>query len=196
LGAVDQLVTNESANLGCLLHDSAGILSNLAQPSNLTNLSQGLSFNQYFFGAVDNIAVAGLAKPTTSASAQDPNQVFLRTRLTIPPILSEPGSSYASAQTIPDVYPGAGCVTVFGSGVGPATQPGFVPADGGQVVAPTAEEANVELPSAADTPSTNTAYAVPGPSIGLLLALGVIVVPALALAWGARPARRRTRRRA
>ncbi len=57
-GAVDQLVANQSANLGCLLHDSAGILSNLAQPTNLTNLSQGLTFNQYFFGAVDNIAVA------------------------------------------------------------------------------------------------------------------------------------------
>jgi virulence factor Mce-like protein len=194
--AVDQLVTNESANLGCLLHDSAGILTNLAEPTNLTNLSQGLSFNQYFFGAVDHIAVAGPAKATTSSSPQNPNQVFLRTRLTIPPVLSEPGSSYNSAQTIPDVYPGAGCVTVFGSGVGPATQPGFVPAAGGQVVAPTAEEANVELPSATDAPSTSTAYSVPGPSIGLLLALGVIVVPAVALAWGARPARRRTRRRA
>ncbi len=195
-GAVDQLVTNESANLGCLLHDSAGILSNLAQPTNLTNLSQGLSFNQYFFGAVDHIAVGGLAKATTNSSGQDPNQIFLRTRLTIPPILTEPGSSYASAQTIPNVYPGAGCVTVFGFGVGPATQPGFVPAAGGQVVAPSAEESDVELPTTATAPSTSTAYDVPGRSIGLLLTLGVIVVPALFLAWGARPSRRRTRRRA
>ena len=193
---MDQLVTNQSANLGCLLHDSAGILSNLAQPTNLTNLSQGLTFNQYFFGAVDNIAVAGPAKPTTSGSPQDPNQIFLRTRLAIPPVLSEPGSSYASTQTIPDVYPGAGCVTVFGSGVGAASQPGFTPAAGGQVVAPTAQEADVELPSTATAPSTSTAYRVPGHSVALLLILGVIVVPALALAWGARPARRRTRRRA
>jgi phospholipid/cholesterol/gamma-HCH transport system substrate-binding protein len=195
-GAVDQLVTNESANLGCLLHDSAGILSNLAQPTNLTNLSQGLSFNQYFFGAVDNIAVAGLAKPTTSGSPPDANQIFLRTRLTIPPVLSEPGSSYAQTQTIPNVYPGAGCVTVFGSGVSAASQPGFTPAAGGQVVAPTAQEADVELPSTATAPSTSTAYGVPGHSVALLLTLGVIVVPALALAWGARPSRRRTRRRA
>jgi virulence factor Mce-like protein len=195
-GAVDQLVTNQSANLGCLLHDSAGILSNLAQPTNLTNLSQGLTFNQYFFGAVDNIAVPGLAKPTTSSSPQDPNQIFLRTRLTIPPVLNEPGSSYAQTQTIPDVYPGAGCVTVFGSGVSAASQPGFTPAAGGQVVAPTAQEADVELPSAATAPSTSTAYRVPNHSIALLLVLGLVVVPALALAWGARPARRRTRRRA
>ena len=64
--AVDSLLTSQSANLGCFLHDTAAILSNLAQPTNLTNLSQGLAYNQYFFGAVDNIAVPGLAKPTTT----------------------------------------------------------------------------------------------------------------------------------
>jgi hypothetical protein len=37
---------------------------------------------------------------------------------------------------------------------------------------------------------------VPRTSEGLLIALGALVAPALLLAWGARPSRRRTRRRA
>jgi hypothetical protein len=93
--------------------------------------------------------------------------------------------------------PGAGCVTAFGNGVGPATQPGFTPAAGGHVVAPSAQEANVELASATPVGQVASAsYHVPGNRVGLLLVLGGLIVPALFLAWGARPARRRTRRRA
>ncbi len=88
-------------------------------------------------------------------------------------------------------------MTAFGNGVGAATQPGFTPAAGGHVVAPVgaggrrrgrlghAGRAGLErlVPRAADRQ-------------GLVLALGGLVVPALFLAWGARPACRRTRRRA
>jgi phospholipid/cholesterol/gamma-HCH transport system substrate-binding protein len=192
---VDNLVTTQSANLGCLLHDTADVLTNIAQPTNLTNLSQGLNYNNYFFGAVDSIAVSGLAQPTVSGESAQ-NQVFLRTRLLLPPIVAEPGSSYATANQIPDIYPGAGCVTVYGNGVGPASQPGFTPAAGGQVVAPTAQDADVELASATPIQVSSAGYKVPGPSVAVLLGLGGLVVPALFLAWGARPSRRRTRRRA
>jgi virulence factor Mce-like protein len=194
--AVDSLLTSQSANLGCFLHDSADILSNIAQPANLNNLSQGLAYNQYFFGAVNQIAVQGLAKPTTTGGTQDPNQTFLRTRLLLPPILDEQGTAYPTANTIPNVLPGAGCATVFGNGVGPATQEGFTPAAGGHLVAPTAGEADVELGSGTPVPATNTADRMPADRTGMLLALGGLVVPALVLAWGARPSRRRTRRRA
>jgi virulence factor Mce-like protein len=193
---IDNLVTSQSANLGCVLHDAADILTNVAQPANLNNLSQGLAYNTYFFGAVDKIAVAGAAKATTKNSPPDQSQVFLRTRLLLPPIISEQGVSYATANTIPDVLPGAGCNTVFGQGVGPATQPGFTAAAGGHVVQPTAQEANVELNSGPTVPVSNASYRVPTSSAGLLLALGGLVVPALFLVWGARPSRRRTRRRA
>ncbi len=193
---IDNLVTSQSANIGCFLHDTANILTNLAEPANLNNLSQGLAYNQYFFGAVNQIAVQGPAKATTTNSVPDPNQTYLRTRLFLPPILAEPGSSYSSANTIPDTLPGAGCVTVFGNGVGPATQPGFTPAAGGSVVAPTAQEANVELGSDAPVPSMSASYHVRPSQLGMVLVLGGLVVPALLLAWGARPARRRARRRA
>ncbi len=194
--AVDDLLTSQSANLGCFLHDTAGILSNVAEPTNLSNLSQGLAANTYFFGAVDHIAVHGVAKPTTTSSS-DTNQTFLRTRLLIPPVLDQQAQSFSAANTIPDTRPGAGCVTAFGNGVGPATQPGFTPAAGGHVVAPSAQEADVEVPSA--TPAGQAAsasYRVPANRQGILLALGGLVVPALFLAWGARPSRRSTRRRA
>jgi virulence factor Mce-like protein len=193
---INKLVTSESANLGCFLHDTADILTNLAQPANLSNLSQGLAYNQFFFGAVDKIAVEGKAVPPTKNSPPDNNQVFLRTRLLLPPILSEQGVTYASANQIPDILPGAGCTTVFGQGVGPATQAGFTPAAGGHLVKPSAQESNVELNAGPQVPVSNASYRVPRTSAGLLLALGALVVPALLLAWGARPSRRRTRRRA
>ena len=194
---VDDLVTSQSPNLGCFLHDTADILSNIAQPANLTNLSQGLAYNEYFFGAVEQIAVAGVAQPTTTNAAQNPDQTFLRTRLLLPPVLDEQAQSYGSASSIPDTLPGAGCVTVFGNGVGPATQPGFTPAAGGRVVAPSSQESDVELASTTPAgPVASASYRVPADRQGLVLALGGMVVPALFLAWGARPARRRTRRRA
>ncbi|HEY6471444.1 MAG TPA: MCE family protein [Acidimicrobiales bacterium] len=193
---INNLVTSQSANLGCVLHDAADILTNVAQPANLNNLSQGLAYNTYFFGAVDKIAVAGAAKAPTKNSPPDQNQVFLRTRLLLPPIISEQGVSYATANPIPNTLPGAGCNTVFGQGVGPATQPGFTPAAGGHVIQPTAQEANVELNSGPTVPVSNASYRVRASSAGLLLALGGLVVPVLFLAWGARPSRRRTRRRA
>ncbi len=193
---INNLITSQSANIGCFLHDTADILTNLAQPANLANLSQGLAYNQYFFGAVDKIAVAGKAVSPTKNSPPDQNQVFLRTRLLLPPILSEQGVSYASANPIPNTLPGAGCTTVFGQGVGPATQAGFTPAAGGHLVKPSAQESNVELDAGPQVPVSNASYRVPRTSEGLLLALGALVVPALLLAWGARPSRRRTRRRA
>ncbi len=195
---VNNLITSQSANLGCVLHDTANILTNLAQPANLTNLSQGLAYNNYFFGAVENIAVEGAAKNPTKNGPPTQNQVFLRTRLLLPPILSEQGTTYAAANQIPSVLPGAGCSTVFGNGAGPATQPGFSPAAGGQLIKPSAQEANVELSSstAQQVPVSAASYRVPRSSAGLLLALGGLVVPVLLLAWGARPSRRHSRRRA
>ena len=194
--AVDDLLTSQSANLGCFLHDSADILSNVAEPTNLTNLSQGLAYNTYFFGAVENIAVPGVAKPTTTNGSAT-NQTFLRTRLLFPPVIDEQAQSYGAASSIPNTLPGAGCVTAFGNGVGPATQPGFTPAAGGHVVAPSAQEADVEVASATPVGQVASAsYHEPANRQGLLLVLGGLVVPALFLAWGARPARRRSRRRA
>jgi hypothetical protein len=187
---VNQLVTSQSANLGCILHDGADILTNL------TNLSQGLAYNESFFGAINHVAAAGLAKATTSGGADVPNQLFLRTLLELPPILSPMPTTYATPNPIPDILPGAGCVTVYGNGVGPATQAGFVPAAGGHVVAPTAQDADVELGGASTPAATSAAYRAPAQSQWALAFAGGLLAPILLLAWGARPSRRRARRRA
>ena len=154
-------MTSQSANLGCILHDTADMLSNLAQPTNLTNLSQGLAYNQSFFGAVNHIAVPGWprprrrTRPTPSSSSCAP---AWRSRPSCP----RRRTSYPTPNTIPDILPGAGCITVYGHGVGPATQPGFVPAAGGHVVAPTAQESDVELGTGPRRPSiSSAAYRVP-----------------------------------
>jgi hypothetical protein len=193
---VDQLVTTQQANLGCIFHDAAAVLSNVAQPANLANLSQGLAFNESFFGAINHVAAKGLAKATTTEQGDNPSQIFLRTRLIIPPVLAPSATTYAAANSIPQILPGAGCVTADGNGVGPATQAGFVPADGGQVVAPTAEEADISSAGATPVPSTSTAFSAPAQNQWALMAVGGLLVPVLILGWGARPSRRRSRRRA
>jgi len=192
---VDQLVSTQSANLGCIFHDAADTLSNLAESQNLTDLSQGLTYNEDFFNAVSSVAQPGLAPATTSQTAAQPDQLFLRTRLLIPPVLSPAAEAYSSTSPIPDILPGAGCVTADGSGVGPATQAGFVPTDGGQVVAPTAAEADIAPAGGSTLPTSTTAYHPPTQSPWPPLAAAGLVAPALLLAWGARPSRRRTRRR-
>jgi len=64
-------------------------------------------------------------------------------------------------------------------------------------VAPSAQQADVEVASATPVGQVASAsYREPANREGLLLALGGLIVPALCLAWGARPSRRRTRRRA
>jgi virulence factor Mce-like protein len=194
-GEVNSLLTTQSANLGCFLHDTADIVSNLAQPTNLTNLSQGLAYNQYFFGAVDHIAVTGTAKPTVSGQAPI-QQVFLRTRLIIPPVLAPAQQAYPSANLVPNVLPGAGCTTVYGNGVGPAAQAHFVPAAGSHVEVASAQQANVELDGATPLATTTASFSAPGGGEWSLVAAGGLLAPTLLLLWGARPSRRRARRRA
>jgi ABC-type transporter Mla subunit MlaD len=127
---VDQLVTSQSANLGCVFHDSAGVLSNLAQSTNLTNLSQGLAENQFFFGAINRVAAPGLANATTNGGASNPSQLFLRTRLEIPPIISPAASTYASPNEIPDVLPGPDASRSMATGSGRRRRPGSCPPPG------------------------------------------------------------------
>ncbi|MGH9083159.1 MAG: MCE family protein, partial [Acidimicrobiales bacterium] len=76
-GQLGGLVANQQADLGCLFHDFSQTAANLDQPANLANLSQSLTLNRYFFGAVNAVAVAGTAKPLTSGAAADPDQVIL-----------------------------------------------------------------------------------------------------------------------
>ena len=199
-GVLGNLLTNQAPDLACLIHDTSQLAANLAQPTNLSHLSRSLTLNHYFFGAVNSVAVAGQAKPLGSGQSDNTQQTFLRTRLLVPPILPG-GDAYTTQTGLPAVAPGAGCTTELGQGVGPATQAGFTPSAGGSLSVATAADAQVRgggdpsTPTSAAASSSFTRKDSAGSWVGPLV-LGAIVLPGLALAWGVRPSRRRTRRRA
>lgn len=203
VGDLGQLTTNQAPNLGCLIHDFSQLDANLDEPANLANLSSSLSLNQYFFHAVTAVAVQGTAKPLVSGEQSNPGQVFLRTRLLLPPE-TEQGDTYATPVSVPAVKPGAACDTELGDGVSAASQPGFTPAAGGVLEAPSASEGQVRGRgdgTAPTRPAASPAQAASfhhraGDATPVLLAVGGLLLPALLLAWGVRPSRRRTRRRA
>jgi phospholipid/cholesterol/gamma-HCH transport system substrate-binding protein len=194
------LVQAERPNLACIVHDLGATTSNLSVPANLSNLGTALATNNEFFGAVNAVATSGPARSLTVGGSTNPDQLSLRTRLLLPPVLSPAASTYASPRTLPPVRPGAACSTEFGPGVPAATQPGFTPAVPGVVVdEPTAADARVRgsgspIPGPPATAGTTAAVrpAAPGrgPSGGPALPLmgaGVLALPG--------PVRRRWRRR-
>jgi virulence factor Mce-like protein len=198
-GALGTFTTNQAPDFACLIHDFSQLNANLDQSQNLSNLSEALTLNHYFFGAVTSVAVTGTAKPLAAGQAANPNQTILRTRLTLPPSPQQ-GDTYASPVPIPAVRPGAGCSTELGQGVGPASQPGFHPAAGGSFDPPSASDSQVR--GGGDPAGTGGGGTQPaafeqhaGPPEALLVVIGGLLLPALALAWGVRPSRRRTRRR-
>jgi virulence factor Mce-like protein len=194
-GQLGNLVETQAPNLGCLLHDLADVNQNVGEPANLMNLAVALNDNQLFFGAVRSLAVQGTAVPLVAGAAPDPNQLFLRVRLLLPP---EPTAlAYDTATPIPDIYPGAACNTEFGAGVPAANQAGFQPAAGGTVVTPTAAESQVEGGASNGQPlvsADRSSYRAHASNpVFTLLPLGLIL-PAFFLAWSARPWRRKLRR--
>jgi virulence factor Mce-like protein len=204
LGELGQLTTDQAPDVGCLIHDFSQLDANLDRPANLDNLSSSLSLNQYFFHAVTSVAVSGTAKALVSGKGANPDQTILRTRLLLPPE-TQMGETYATPVSVPPVKPGAACDTELGDGVGAASQPGFAPAAGGVMDAPSASEAQVrgrgdgQAPTHAGSSTATQAASYRGHESGsmpVLMVIGGVLLPALLLAWGTRPSRRRTRRRA
>ncbi len=150
---VNSLLVSEGPNLGCLLHDAAHVTANIASAPNLVNLDVSLAINQEFFGAIGGITPTGPAKSLYPGDPGNPNQEWIRVRLYIPG--KQPSAlAYAAPTALPPVKPGAGCSTVLGNGVGPATQPGFQPAGpGGRVDPAPARESVVQGASRSGTGS-------------------------------------------
>lgn len=193
--ALNAVVVANRPNLGCLVHDLAATVTNLSQPANISNLDAFLQGNAGFFKIVQQVAPPG---PATALTVQDharSNQTQLRVHLLLPP-LGPSADLYQSPHGLTPIRPGAGCVTEFGAGVGPALQPGFAPAAGGTVILPSAADSQVRgggpidplvgasAPSAARLASPTA----PGWPV-LLVAAGAAVV-------GGRFGRRRRRRTA
>ena len=116
------LLNGSGPNLSCLLSDLASVTTNVASQPNLANLDRGLLLNQYFFGPINAIGVDGPFKSlTASGSPARSNQQWLRTELVFPP--GQPAAvAYVPPRRLPPTKPGGACLSVFGAGVGPATQ--------------------------------------------------------------------------
>jgi phospholipid/cholesterol/gamma-HCH transport system substrate-binding protein len=101
-----RLLARDKANLSCLLSDFAEINAEIA--AHRRDLAGTLDKNHFFFGAVEQSVQVGLDEGTWFRVQLLPHQ--------------EPaGASYAPHRDPPNVYPGRGCNSQFGRGVGPTT---------------------------------------------------------------------------
>src|SRR5579875_3708175 len=189
-------IHEERPNVACLVHDLADVNANLDQPANLSALQTTLSSAHIFFGAVNASALPGPSKAVEAGTVARDDQVWLRVNLLVPPAFPQ-GQPYYPHRGVVPTLPGAGCISDFGPGVGPATQAHPTPpAPGGRVIPPTREEALVlgrhlygsrsggTQPTAADQPLGSAAMV----AVGLLVLAGAL---AMGLAF---PVTRRRRR--
>jgi hypothetical protein len=215
LGAVGtDLLNSESANLSCLLHDLGDVTVNIGSPPNFANLDTTLLQNQFFFGPIDRITPVGhfqsLGLP---GSPTRDNQTWFRVQTILPPAMPA-AVAYTQPRGLPPTKPGGACLSVFGAGVGPATQAHPSPPGPGGVVIPApaptvpvggaagAQAVPVSLSSAAGAPAVPAATAVPASPAPASLVLRpdrhpetVALVLAGLLAWLALDHRRRHPRR-
>jgi ABC-type transporter Mla subunit MlaD len=109
----NELLTSEKANIACLFSSFGGVNEVLAQPDNLQNLKNVLELNHYFFDAVWQAVRVG----------HDGLAWF---RVQLLPHQEPPGREYSGRRPPPDVYGADACRSIYGKGVGRATQPGTV----------------------------------------------------------------------
>ena len=113
-----KLVRQEKPNLSCTISDLGTL--NAAVAGRLSDLKGTLDLNHFFFDAVWQSVQVGLD-----------NMGWFRVHV-LPP--QQPaGRSYVPPRGTPDVFPGGACVTQYGRGVGPVTQPGAYLAPGSKV---------------------------------------------------------------
>ena len=189
-------VAQERPNVACILHDFGDLQANLAQPANLSTLNAMLQANPAFFGIVNRVAPMGPAKAVGPGTVSRPNQVWLRELLMLPPPQPQ-GQAYVPHRGVVPTLPGAGCITDFGPGAGPATEANPTPpAPGGRVIPPSHQEALVmgrHLYGGSSSGQQQASAHEPAPAWGAVMGAGLATVGG-ALALGlASPATRRRR---
>lgn len=190
---LNDLVTDNEPNLGCLVHDLSDTDANLAEPTNLSDLSTALTTNEEFFGAVAALAPDGPAKALTSGDSEHTEE-WLRTRLLLPPQMPM-GDTYTTAHGLPPVLPGAACDTQFGDGVGPSLQAGFRPAGpDASVDPPTAAEAQVSGVGDTTTNAADSDARIPAQNGGAGLPEMTAVAALFVVGWMLALGRRRPKR--
>ena len=149
----DRLVSEQGANLACILEDAADLSDFLGSPDTLSNIDQALGLNQSFFGPIEDIAVVGDAADVGYGAPDRDDQRWLRV-LTILPPATPPATAYHPPRPTPPTLPGGGCANALGQGVGPASQDDAAPPAIGGYVVPPGSGGEAPRPSPAGTSST------------------------------------------
>jgi virulence factor Mce-like protein len=139
----DQFLADNTANLACLTKDLGDLGGNLSSNPNYTNLDTALQLNQAFFGPVNKLTPTGAAISLGVGSVAH-QQSWFRVRTLLPPQMPA-AVSYTTPNRIPDTYPGAACLSVFGKGVPAASQANPAPSvENGKVIPAPAPTVPVE----------------------------------------------------
>lgn len=117
----DRVLTANRANLTCLVGDVRGI-SDALQGSTLHDLDHALAINQDFFGLIDRLAVRGQAADVGYGGGARDDQLWLRTRLLVPP-QTPAASAYSPPRAPRPVRTGAACANGYGKGVAATPAP-------------------------------------------------------------------------
>jgi virulence factor Mce-like protein len=107
------LIGGQKANLACLIADFGTVNATLAERQHLEDLIATLELNHYFFDGVAQVVQRG-------------NDGLDWFRVQLLPHQEPPGRAYDPQRPPPDVFGANGCRSIYGPGVGPATQPGPV----------------------------------------------------------------------
>ena len=139
----DRVLLDNRANLTCLFGDVRDV-SDAMQGRPLADLDRALSINQDFFGLIDRLAVRGHATDVGYGGGARDDQLWLRTRLLVPP-QTPAASAYSPPRQPRPVKTGAGCRNGYGNGVGATPVPtrdlGAKPGGGAGGTSPTSAAA-------------------------------------------------------
>jgi hypothetical protein len=120
--ALDRFLLANRANLTCLIRDVRTV-NHAVQGQTLDNLDRAFAINQQFFGLIDTLAVKGHAKDIGWGGGERDDQLWLRSRLLVPP-QSPSAISYSPPRKPRPVITGAACNNEYGSGAKATPKPG------------------------------------------------------------------------
>jgi phospholipid/cholesterol/gamma-HCH transport system substrate-binding protein len=117
----DGVILDNRANLTCLVSDIRDLVHTF-QGQTLRDLDRSLAINQQFFGLIDNLAVKGHAADVGYGGHARDDQLWLRTRLLVPP-QSPAASSYTPPRAPRPVITGRACSSTYGRGASATAAP-------------------------------------------------------------------------
>ena len=105
------LIVKDKANLACLIADLGAVNALMSQPEHLRDLERAIENNKYFFRDY-----------TQTVQKGNDGMDWFRVQLVFPPG-QPPGNPNVPHRPDPGVFGGNACRSIYGPGVGPATQP-------------------------------------------------------------------------